>query len=70
MGMKRYEMSTGIMTRNPKPTAIHTMCDITLIFTIRKMARSETAVWVPLAGTVGFFAAFALSVFVAFQAVG
>lgn len=43
---------------------------VTLFFTIRRLARSETAFWVPLAGTAGFFAAFALSVFVAFQAIG
>lgn len=43
---------------------------ITLFFTIRRLARSETAFWVPLAGTVGFFAAFSLSVFAVFQALG
>lgn len=43
---------------------------ITLFFTIRKMARNETSFWIPLAGTVGFIVAFALSVFVAFQALG
>lgn len=43
---------------------------ITLFFTIRRLARTETAFWVPLAGTVGFSAAFALAVFVAFQAIG
>lgn len=43
---------------------------ITLFFTIRKMARNETSFWIPLVGTVGFIAAFALSVFVAFQALG
>lgn len=43
---------------------------ITLFFTIRRMARNETSFWVPLAGTVGFTAAFGLSVVVAFQALG
>lgn len=43
---------------------------VTLFFTIRRMARNGTAFWVPLAGTAGFIAAFALSVFVAFQAIG
>lgn len=43
---------------------------VTLFFTIRRLARGETAFWVPLAGTVGFFAAFVLTAYVAFAALG